>query len=175
MRLILGPPGSGKTPACVGNCGRLSARSANDCRLIVPTATMGEHLRNELAREGFVFKPALVSTFTKFVEPYCVSTPAVNIRRARDPGCRSTRADSSEEIRRVRDFAGFRASIVHIVEEFSSAGGSVDDLARCGVEPDFIAIYTGVLAALKQRNLNLRAAQLQQAAEKIAGGMASQP
>ena len=56
----------------------MALRAKRDaCRLIVPTATMGEHLRNELAREGFVFKPALVSTFTKFVEPYCVSTPGV--------------------------------------------------------------------------------------------------
>jgi hypothetical protein len=27
-------------------------------RLLVPTATMAEHLRHKLAREGFVFGPA---------------------------------------------------------------------------------------------------------------------
>ena len=69
MRLILGPPGSGKTTSCLDKLREALRVKRDNCRLIVPTATMGEHLRNELAREGFVFKPALVSTFTKFVEP----------------------------------------------------------------------------------------------------------
>jgi hypothetical protein len=60
---------------------------------------------------------------------------------------------------RVRDFAGFRKAIVSIVQEFSSAGGTVEHLAECGAEPDFIQVYTAVLAALKQRNLTLRAEQ----------------
>ena len=77
MRLILGPPGSGKTTSCLDRLRDALRAKRETCRLIVPTATMGEHLRNELAREGFVFKPALVSTFTKFVEPYCVATPGV--------------------------------------------------------------------------------------------------
>ena len=167
MRLILGPPGSGKTTVCVRQLREALRAKRNDCRLIVPTATMGEHLRNELAREGFVFKPALVSTFTKFVEPFCVSTPAVKSGVLEILVAEVLARTPLKKYAGVRDFAGFRSSIVHIVEEFSSAGGSVDDLARCGVEPDFIAIYTGVLAALKQRNLNLRAAQLRRAAEKI--------
>jgi ATP-dependent helicase/DNAse subunit B len=168
MRLILGPPGSGKTTSCLDKLREALRVKRDNCRLIVPTATMGEHLRNELAREGFVFKPALVSTFTKFVEPYCIATPGVGSGAIEMIVAEVLARTTLTKYAAVRDFAGFRASIVHIVEEFSSAGGSVDDLTRCGVEPDFIRIYTGVLAALKQRNLNLRSAQLRQAAEKIA-------
>ena len=102
----------------------LCARSADTCRLIVPTATMGEHLRNELAREGFVFKPALVSTFTKFVEPYCLATPASASGAIEIIVAEVLARTPLTTYAAVRDFAGFRASIVHIVEEFSSAGGT---------------------------------------------------
>ena len=128
---------------------------------------MGEHLRNELAREGFVFKPALVSTFTKFVEPYCVSAPGVTSGAIEIIVAEVLARTSLTRYAAVRDFAGFRASIVHIIEEFSSAGGTLEDLARCGVEPDLVRVYENVLAALKQRNLHLRASQLKQAAAKI--------
>ena len=77
MKLILGPPGAGKTVSCLIQLKAALGAKLDSCRLIVPTATMAEHLRNELAREGFVFKPAIVSTFTKFTEPYCFATPAV--------------------------------------------------------------------------------------------------
>ncbi len=168
MRLILGPPGSRKTTHCMQQLRAVLRAKRSDCRLIVPTATMGEHLRNEFAREGFVFKPAVVSTFTKFVEPYCISTPGVGSGAIEILVAEVLARTPLKRYAGVRDFAGFRSSIVHIVEEFSSAGGSVDDLVRCGVEPDFIAIYTDVLAALKQRNLSLRAAQLRQASATIA-------
>src|SRR5215217_6912830 len=78
MHLILGPPGSGKTKVCLARLREALRAHRDTCRLVVPTATMAEHLRNELAREGFVFKPGLVTTFTKFVEPYTVDTPAIS-------------------------------------------------------------------------------------------------
>jgi adenylate kinase family enzyme len=49
MRLILGPPGSGKTTSCLEQLRAALRANRGDCRLIVPTATMGEHLRNELS------------------------------------------------------------------------------------------------------------------------------
>lgn len=168
MHLILGPPGSGKTRLCLSRLRQALGAGRDTCRLVVPTATMAEHLRNELAREGFVFKPGLVTTFTKFVEPYCLATPAI--------GTGGLEILTAEVIERlplttyasVRRFAGFRASIVSLLQEFSSAGGCVEHLTRAGVEPDFIRVYEAVLAALKQRNLHLRAAQLRQAADRIA-------
>jgi ATP-dependent helicase/DNAse subunit B len=167
MQLILGPPGSGKTGACLSWLRDALRAKSEACRLIVPTATMGEHLRNELAREGFVFKPALVSTFTKFVEPYSVSAPGVTSGALEIIVAEVLERTSLARYAAVRDFAGFRASIVHVIEEFSSAGGSLEDLAQCGAEPDLVRVYENVLAALKQRNLHLRASQLKQAAAKI--------
>lgn len=168
MHLILGPPGSGKSAVCLSKLRKALRAQLDTCRLIVPTATMAEHLRNELAREGFVFKPSLVETFTKFVGRYCDDTLAA--------GSGGIAILVSEVLARtplahyeaVRDFAGFRASIVQFIEEFSSAGGTLDALEKAGAEPDLRRIYEGVVKALKQRGLFLRSAQLGQAADKIA-------
>lgn len=144
-------------------------RAKNDkCRLIVPTATMAEHLRNELAREGFVFKPALVSTFTKFVEPFCVSLPSVTPGAIDIAAAEVLESLTLTQYAAVRDYAGFRASIVHFIEEFSSAGGNLDDLTESGVGPDLVSVHAGVIDALKKRNLHLRSAQLANAAARIA-------
>lgn len=68
MRLLLGEPGSGKTTAILREVQRhLRAGSAN-FRLIVPTATMAEHLRNSLAREGQVMRGSTITTIAGFVD-----------------------------------------------------------------------------------------------------------
>ena len=40
-------------------------------RLLVPTATLAQHLQNQLAREGFVFRRGLVQTLSGFVRDLC--------------------------------------------------------------------------------------------------------
>ena len=168
MHLILGPPGSGKTTVCLARLREALRANRDTCRLVVPTATMAEHLRNELAREGFVFKPGLVTTFTKFVEPYCLATPGIS-----SGGLEILVADVLAKLpltsyAKVRNFAGFRASVVSILQEYTSAGGTLEHLHRSGVEPDFVGVFEAVLAALKERNLHLRSGQLRQAAARIA-------
>ena len=167
MHLILGPPGSGKTTLCLSRLRGALRHNLDTCRLIVPTATMAEHLRNELAREGFVFNPALVTTFTKFVEPYCADTPGVGSGAVEIIAAEVLERVPLSRYAAVRDLPGFVASVTQVVQEFSSAGGSADDLTRAEVEPDFIRIYEEVVQALKQRNLYLRGSQLAPAAEKI--------
>src|SRR5918993_762982 len=168
MHLILGPPGAGKTVLCLARLREALRANRDTCRLIVPTATMAEHLRNELAREGFVFKPGLVTTFTKFVEPYCAEAPGIS-----SGGLEILVADvlartPLTRYANVRNFAGFRTSIVGILQEFTSAGGTLEHLRRADVEPDFIRVYEAVVAALKQRNLHLRSGQLRHAAARLA-------
>src|SRR4051812_50052303 len=68
MRLLTGPAGSGKT-TFVLECFREALRARNQAvRLLVPTATMAEHVQHGLAREGFVFRRTLVQTLSGFVE-----------------------------------------------------------------------------------------------------------
>jgi hypothetical protein len=75
MRLITGPAGSGKT-AHVLEGFRKALRNGNHAvRLLVPTATMAQHLQNQVAREGFVFAPSLIQTLSHFVEGVVAGFP----------------------------------------------------------------------------------------------------
>jgi ATP-dependent helicase/DNAse subunit B len=168
MLLLTGPPAAGKTSYCLQRIRESIRAGRTDCRLLTPTTTMAEHLRNELARERFVFSPKLVSTFGKFLSDYVadlapVSRPALELLVA-------------EELERlqlpryaeVRDFRGFRSALVRAVEEYAGAGGGSPDPAVTGVE--FAAVFDAVQARVQQRGEFFRAQRLRQAAQRIAAG-----
>src|SRR4051812_9988311 len=126
MLLMTGPPGAGKTSYCLlllRNQFRSGAGAS--ARVLTPTTTMAEHLRNELVREGFVFSPKVVSTFGKFIA-YSVRNPPT-VSRA------SLELIVGEELDRfppkrykpVCGFPGFRSAVVRAVEEFAAAGGTL--------------------------------------------------
>src|ERR1700722_3439824 len=76
MRLLTGPPGAGKTAAILSEVRvALRAGSCRDVRLLVPTATLAQHLRNELAREGFVFPHSVVQTLNGLIGEWCADPP----------------------------------------------------------------------------------------------------
>src|SRR4051812_48788214 len=68
MRVLTGPAGSGKTRGVLDEMPEALREGRGDGRLLVPTATMTEHLQNGFAREGFVFRRSLIQTFSGFVE-----------------------------------------------------------------------------------------------------------
>jgi len=75
MRLLTGPPGSRKTTFCL-DCVREALRAGRqDVRLLTPTATMAQHLRNRLAREGLVFRARIVQTLHAFVKDWAGEMP----------------------------------------------------------------------------------------------------
>src|ERR1041385_3992089 len=77
MRLILGPAGSGKTSSILNEF-REALRAHNHAvRSLVPTATLAEHLQNQLAREGLAFRRSLVQTLSRFVQPWTEDLPEV--------------------------------------------------------------------------------------------------
>lgn len=70
LRLWIGPPGSGKTTRVLEEVRARLRRRRGGFRLLAPTSTMAEHLRNQLAREGFLFRPSLVTTLHGFVDSF---------------------------------------------------------------------------------------------------------
>ena len=145
MRVLTGPAGSGKTASVLEEFrGALRARR-DDVRLLVPTATMAEHLQNRLAREGFVFRRSLVQTLSGFVE-----ARTRDLRQVPETVLyliveEAARRVDRPEFARVVSLPGFCASLSRTIAEFSSAGC---DSARLAVVPARCAARGGVPGGL---------------------------
>jgi ATP-dependent helicase/DNAse subunit B len=171
MRLLTGPAGSGKT-TFVLECFREALKARNEAvRLLVPTATMAEHVQHGLAREGFVFRRSLVQTLNGFVE-----TLTRDLRQAPEAVVyliveAAVRRVKRPEFARVAGMPGFCASLARTIGEFSSAGCDSGRLAACLPEAPladaFLAVYREAERDLAHRGLVLRAGRLQQAAARI--------
>jgi thymidine kinase len=75
MLLLTGPAGSGKTSRILERFREAARRRDSGVRLLTPTATMAQYLQNRLAREGYVFRPALIQTLSRFVDSYTADLP----------------------------------------------------------------------------------------------------
>ena len=179
VRLITGPAGSGKTSFVVEQFIGSLKGNRQSVRLLVPTATLAQHLQNQVARAGFVFRRNLIQTLSSFLgawtgERQQVSQPVLHLL-VEQAVARVNRA----EFQGVAQLPGFCAAVARTVAEFSSAGC---DSARLAAHlPDaplaagFLAVYREVDRLLERRGMALRGQQLERAAERIrregAGGI----
>ena len=76
--MLTGPAGSGKTPFILDRLRHALRAGAGGVRLLVPTATLAQHLQNQLAREGFVFSCDLIQTLHAFVDTWAGDGPHVD-------------------------------------------------------------------------------------------------
>ena len=176
MLLLTGPAGSGKSWRVAERFREFLRRNDSSVRLLVPTATMARHLQNRFAREGFVFKPGLVQTLSRFVDAFAAELPQVSepafYLMVEEAALRVNRPEFAE----VARLPGFCASLARAMAEFSSAGCGAARLAsRLPDTPlgaAFLAVYEEVDRELARRGLHMRARRLEQVAERIArGGM----
>src|ERR1035438_8157647 len=168
MRLLTGPAGSGKTAILLNQFCEALRAGGESMRLLTPTATLAQHLQNEVAREGLVFHRNLIQTLNAFVEESAGGVPLAPeavvyllveqaARRLRRP-----------EFARVVDTAGFCAALAQTIEEFASAGCESARLAE--YLPDtplgeaFLEVYAEVDRELEARGLELRGRRLERMA-----------
>ena len=93
-----------------------------DLRLLVPTATMAEHLQHRLAREGFAFQRSLIQTLSAFVKrltPELREVPETVLYLIVEQAARRV---ARPEFAAVAHMPGFCASVARVIAEFSSAG-----------------------------------------------------
>jgi ATP-dependent helicase/DNAse subunit B len=170
--LLTGPAGSGKTPFVLNRLRQALRSGKQSVRLLVPTATLAQHLQNEIAREGFVFHRDLIQTLSAFVEPWAGELP-----QAPDPPVyllveEAAKRAARPEFARVAEATGFYASLTKSINEFASAG--CDSAQLAGHLPDaplaeaFLAVSRELDRLLHERGLSLRARRLEGAAEQIA-------
>jgi RecB family exonuclease len=140
-----------------------------DVRLLVPTATLAEHRRHQLAREGLVFSPELVQTFSRYV-----AALVPEIQQVSDPlfeliAERALEEVNPAEFERVRDAPGFPASAAAAIRRLDAVGLTPRELARiCGrymYAVPLARVWERVEEKLAARGLRLRAGVLRAAAQ----------
>src|SRR5579872_6353028 len=172
MHLLTGPAGSGKTFVILEQLRAALRRKDTSVRLLVPTATMAQHLRNELAREDFVFSPSLIQTIHRFIEPWVVDLPQVPEALFHLLVEKTVRRLDLPAFRKVAHLAGFQTRLAAVIEECSSAGCDPrslrEHLPPDGLGRDLARVLEEVTQDLNERKLGTRSARLSLAAVRIA-------
>lgn len=175
MLLWTGPPGSGKTERILQKLRQFLADKREDFVLLTPTATLAEHFRNRLAREGFVFSPERIETLSSFLQSLCPDLPVAGHAVERLILDEALEENPPAAFRDVAVFPGFRQALAGLISEFQLAGCSaaaLEDLyrranLRSGVDNAFLAIYRQVGERLSNCGLATRAGLLRAASKRV--------
>jgi ATP-dependent helicase/DNAse subunit B len=169
--LLIGPPGSGKTHFVLAALERaIREHRAAQARLVVPTASMAQHLAHILARRGCVVPGDLIQTLADFV--------AVFTKELSEPGAaldaylvkQALAKAAPQEFSSLAATPGLRAKIAAVIAEFHAAGcnaGIAEPLLRTPHQAAFGAVLRAYEDLLKQRNLVHRNERLLRAAAEI--------
>jgi ATP-dependent helicase/DNAse subunit B len=149
--LISGPPASGKSHVALERF-----RSQANRLLIVPTATMVEHIRRSLARSGFPVRPREIRTLANCLEDWSpeASAPAALLDLRIEQALERLRP---ERFTAVAGFPGFRRALADLFEQTPPAALPAD---LAGLEEE-------VERNLRARGLGLRHTRLRSAVETL--------
>jgi ATP-dependent helicase/DNAse subunit B len=131
-------------------------RSIPGSILLTPTATMAEHIRNEMARAGEPVRPSRVQTLAGFLEEWAAEKPAppplvqIAIEDALD-------AIRPSRFQGVTEFRGFRTALTGLFEEIP-AEQAPDELRE---------VFFDARARLQVLGFALRRDRLRSAAEAL--------
>lgn len=127
---------------------------------------MAEHTRNQLAREGFVFRPGAIVTFSKFVESLIPDLPPLSAAALELLVEEALTQVPLKEFEKVRAYPGFRKSVMDQIQELAAAGYSSRDLRRHGALNEFTRIFERIEDEAARRGWHFPAQRLKRAAER---------
>lgn len=124
-------------------------------RLLVPSATMAEHIRNQLAREGFLLRKTTVTTLSRFIDEFHPAGPVPDAARLESMIVTLLEEHCPADYEAVSTQPGF---IRHLA-------GAFDSLSLAGVRPQQLEgalrnVYGRTVAALADAKLALRGHRL---------------
>ena len=118
----LGPPGAGKTTGILDAVrGRLRS-FRDDFRIVVPTATMAEHLRNGLAREGLTLRSNTIATVTGHARELFPGARLMNATALEMALQEALSSNCPPSFSNTREMPGFLAQLAATLEELINAG-----------------------------------------------------
>jgi ATP-dependent helicase/DNAse subunit B len=135
---------------------------------------MAQHLQNQLAREGVVFRGQWIGTLHGFAEEWTGDVPQVSDAVLYLLVEEAVRRAGRREFAGVAHTSGFCAALARGISEFAKAGCDSARLARslpdAPLAEAFLAVYRELEGELARRGLALRARRLELAAERIEVG-----
>jgi RecB family exonuclease len=167
LELLTGPAGSGKTTFVLDSFRRLPESARPRVRVLTPTATMAEHLRNLLAREGLVFSPGLILTLSRFAgeKSGLARPPAAALLLAVKSGLAARPVPALE---RIADAPGLNSTLARAIEELASAGCRPQDVPAGGpLGVELAGIFEFVIRDFAARGWALQSERLREAAAGI--------
>ncbi len=156
--LLVGPPGSGKTSTAVERLE--SARKRGEpAQLVVPTASMAEHLVHEMARRSGLAAGDAVISLARFVAgltPQCREAS-----RAARTLLVERALQRTGEFAPVAGYGGFQAKLLETIEEFRAAGVEAQGLGAFGrVMAEYARLLEAAGLVDRTQRLRLAAAEL---------------
>jgi ATP-dependent helicase/DNAse subunit B len=172
MLVLTGPSGSGKTHRILAEFREAVKERRSDIRLVVPTATLVQHLRHELAREGLVFSPRTILTLSAFISEICGELAAPDNATLALAAEAAVREVNAPEFARVSRMPGFHAALVHTIGELDAAGCTPEQFGRIPLDAPLarplLAVWRSIERQLASRKLFTRSQILRRAPAEIA-------
>jgi len=176
---LVGPPASGKTSQILRYLEECASADPHSVLLLVPTATLAEHLQHEAARRHWPLRPSSITTLHGFasrqspgLRPVPAGVLAVLLARL----LRQTASGPLQAFQKVAQYAGFRAQLAAVIEELALAGCEPEalqaSLASAPAEhaPVLTAVawlYGQIEQRLQEKGLALRGRLLRRVADEI--------
>ncbi len=166
---MLGPVGSGKTT-------RLrEIFEAAPARIIVPTATMAEHLRHQLARDGRLVRDSQVVTLATLVSEFAATEAQVSPGELQVVIRRTLARFRSRRWQPLLATPGFASTLASLASEIDAAGYSSQDLGATAdllrrMHPDaeeFVRFYQQLETEVRQAGRALRGWRLAAATTRV--------
>ena len=168
MRLIRGAPGSGKTAQVLGEFKAAVGQGTQAPKIIVPTATLVRHFQHELARDGVVFRPSVVTSLSRFIAERAPAAQPVPDGLLRAIVRDTLRRLNVPEFAEVAATAGMTATIIDTIGLFENAGCTPERLAgvrRLSAQGRaFEKVWRAVDQAVRERGFVTRAGIIRAAA-----------
>ena len=134
---------------------------------MVPTTTLAQHLRHELARSGLVFPPRSIVTLAGFINELCGDLEIANNATLTLAVEAAVREVNAPEFGRVSKLPGFHAALVHTIGELDAAGCSPEQFSRVRMEAPLarplLAVWRNMERQIARRGLLMRSEILRQA------------
>lgn len=149
--LVIGPPGSGKTTQALQQLrSAITETRPCDTSLVVPTASMAQHLAHRLAREGLTVPADAVLTLDDLVQRLTPKAEPVTAAREAWIVKRALAEIDPEPFREVASTAGLRSKVVASIQELEGAGTRPEELGKALRSPAQRALNQ-VFAAYRRR------------------------